>query len=213
MTKLYLIRHGSRVDHEDRSWGKTAERPHDPPISEKGWKQARLTAQFLRDREISAVYASPFLRTIQTATPICEALDLPMFIEGGLSEWLNPRWHDYSAGCLSPAQLKADYPRIDLGYQSLIMPRYPEKEETVIDRYTYTAKQLYSEAEKRGGDIILISHGFSVYSLATFLANVVKRKKEHYCGINIFEHKISKWHLTFSSTDHLDQPEDSVDFI
>ena len=90
MTKLYVIRHGSRVDHEDRSWGKTAERPHDPPISEKGWRQARQTGRYLQDKGITAVFASPFIRTIQTATAICDALDLPIFVEGGLSDWLNP---------------------------------------------------------------------------------------------------------------------------
>lgn len=215
MTKLYVIRHGSRVDHEDRSWGKTAARPHDAPISEKGWDQARRTGHYLRDKGITAVYASPFIRTIQTATAICDALDLPIFVEGGLSEWLNPKWHDYTDGCLPLSDLMPDYPRLDWAYQPLVRPRYPETDEEIaMRRYCYTARQLHATAvANKSGNIALISHGFCVYSLAKELAKDTSNKKEQNCAINLFEKKLSGWKLTFSTTNHLKHTDKNVEFV
>lgn len=48
---LFIVRHGERADDVARAdgaaaeWKKTAERPHDPPLTERGRKQARATGE------------------------------------------------------------------------------------------------------------------------------------------------------------------------
>jgi broad specificity phosphatase PhoE len=46
----------------------------------------------LKKEKIAHIFASPFLRTVQTANAVAEMLNLPIKLETGLSEWLNPVW-------------------------------------------------------------------------------------------------------------------------
>ena len=42
----------------------------------------------MRDEPIDCIFASPFLRTIQTASHIADALNLPVYLEPGIGEIL-----------------------------------------------------------------------------------------------------------------------------
>jgi broad specificity phosphatase PhoE len=63
MTTFYLIRHGEN----DRISG-------DQPLNANGRRQAQITAAFLKDRPIDAVYASPLARARETAQAVADAL-------------------------------------------------------------------------------------------------------------------------------------------
>ena len=67
MRTVWLVRHGNRQDFVDRSWRETAARPHDPPLSADGREQARETGRFLAGEPIDHLFASPFLRAVETA--------------------------------------------------------------------------------------------------------------------------------------------------
>ena len=41
-TRLFLVRHAERQDHRFPEWATHAARPHDSPLSEEGFEQARL---------------------------------------------------------------------------------------------------------------------------------------------------------------------------
>jgi broad specificity phosphatase PhoE len=74
VTRLYLVRHGQSAGNaEGRFGGHSA-----TPLSDLGREQARLTAQALARENISAVYASDLLRTMQTAEPLAELLNIPV---------------------------------------------------------------------------------------------------------------------------------------
>jgi probable phosphoglycerate mutase len=68
--RLILVRHG-RPDEDD------AETPHDPPLNEEGWRQARLVARLLEPEGVTRIVASPLRRAQQTAGPLAERLGLP----------------------------------------------------------------------------------------------------------------------------------------
>ena len=74
--RIWIIRHGNREDFQNPGWAKTAQRPFDPALSPDGETQAKEVGRRLQDEPIHCVFASPFLRTIQTASHIAEALDL-----------------------------------------------------------------------------------------------------------------------------------------
>ncbi|HEY9706683.1 MAG TPA: histidine phosphatase family protein, partial [Oculatellaceae cyanobacterium] len=89
---VWIARHGNRLDFVNPEWFNTAERPYDPPLSEDGLIQAKQLGQRLVGEGIIHIFASPFLRTVQTANQVADALDLPIKLEFGLCEWLNPAW-------------------------------------------------------------------------------------------------------------------------
>ena len=128
---VWVMRHGERADVADPSWdAATAERPHDPPLTELGVRQALATGQDIRARSarVDVVYTSPFLRCVQTAAAVAAELGgVPLRVEPGLSELAHAEWFDappIDAGMATPAlQLAASAiapgVRIDASYRPL----------------------------------------------------------------------------------------------
>ena len=67
--KLFVMRHGERLDDADPSWvGIPGVRTWDPPLTARGMEQAMEVGQRLRSEgvEIRRILVSPFLRCVQT---------------------------------------------------------------------------------------------------------------------------------------------------
>ncbi len=79
--ELLLIRHAIPVRREVEVG------PADPDLSEAGWQQARLLADYLASESIDAIYASPMRRAIQTATPLSETSGLVARIVDDVAEY------------------------------------------------------------------------------------------------------------------------------
>lgn len=73
ITRLYLVRHGQSVANV--TW-EFSYRRVDPPLTDLGIRQARLTAEHLRSVPVDAIYSSPMLRAVQTAAIFGAALGL-----------------------------------------------------------------------------------------------------------------------------------------
>ena len=43
--RMFIIRHGERLDNVDHTWEWTAERPYDPPLTEDGEEEASSAGQ------------------------------------------------------------------------------------------------------------------------------------------------------------------------
>jgi probable phosphoglycerate mutase len=85
---MYLIRHGeTNLNAEDRFSGGI-----EVELSEEGRWQVACLAKRLADDQITAVYCSPMLRTIETATIMCEPLHLTPIPRDGLREIHHGRW-------------------------------------------------------------------------------------------------------------------------
>ena len=67
-TRILIIRHG------ETAWnrGKIFRGTYDIPLNENGKKQARLTAEALKDMDIDAAYASPLSRAKESAEIVTE---------------------------------------------------------------------------------------------------------------------------------------------
>ena len=125
MQTLWLIRHADRLDFIQPEWFETASRPYDPPLAAIGFDRAMSLADELSQLPIGQIFASPFLRTIQTATPLARLIELPIQLEWGLCEWLCQDWTTAFPATMPIDELRMDYP-IDRNYQSLVLPGYPE---------------------------------------------------------------------------------------
>jgi probable phosphomutase (TIGR03848 family) len=88
MPVFLLIRHGENDFVGKRLAG------HLPGVhlNEKGRQQAALIAQTLSKAPIKAIYSSPLERAVETATPLAQALNLPVCIRAGLIEIDFGRW-------------------------------------------------------------------------------------------------------------------------
>lgn len=174
---VWIARHGNRQDFVDPDWPKTAERPYDPGLSPDGVIQARQLAGRLEPEDISVLFASPFLRTVETANQIAEVLDLPIFIEPGISEWFNPVWFPHAPRTLPGDLLVERFPRVDLTYASQIGPSYPESEEDAMRR---SAKAAHAIVERFPEQVVLVGHGVSVAGATMGLDS---NAKIHECGL------------------------------
>jgi probable phosphoglycerate mutase len=87
-TRVFLVRHGATIlSAEDRFAGAT-----DVPLSDEGREQVRRLAQRLGAEEISAVFASPLGRTMETASILAQPHGLPVQPIDGLREISHGRW-------------------------------------------------------------------------------------------------------------------------
>ncbi len=79
--KIYLVRHGQKENLIG-----------DPSLSEIGIKQAEMTGEFLKNKNISQIFASPLKRTQMTAGIISKKINLDFKTDSRLKERMN--WGD-----------------------------------------------------------------------------------------------------------------------
>ena len=88
---LWIVRHAERIDAVNPDWKKSAAEPENPPLTDKGLRQAQCTAEFIATdiskqillrsknqekvvKQRISVLSSPFLRCVQTAQKIYRQL-------------------------------------------------------------------------------------------------------------------------------------------
>jgi broad specificity phosphatase PhoE len=211
---VWIARHANRLDFVNPDWFLTAERRYDPPLSDDGMLQAQQLAKRLKGEKITHIFASPFLRTVQTANAVAQVLDLSIKLETGLSEWLNPEWMTEEPEKLSILELATLFPRIDTSYTSRIAAKYPETHDSVRERSGQTARCL--AAEFFPAHILLVAHGASVLGGAMGLVGEIAKTevKASLCSlVKVVRHK-SEWLLELKGdTSHLQQQESVIRFV
>jgi broad specificity phosphatase PhoE len=210
---VWIARHANRLDFVNPDWFLTAERRYDPPLSDDGFIQAKQLARRLKGEKITQIFASPFLRTVQTANAVAEALDLPIKLETGLSEWLNPAWMTEEPEKLSIPALAKLFPRIDVSYTSRIAAKYPETHEQVRSRSGQTARCLATEYFPQ--EILLVAHGASVLGGAMGLVGEIAKAevKASLCSLVKVVHQDPEWLLELKGdTSHLEEVEEVIRF-
>jgi broad specificity phosphatase PhoE len=75
---VYVVQHGEK----ERA-------PGDPGLTARGREQAALAAEWLRDKGLRAVYASPLARARQTAAAVAAAVGLPVLVDARVAERMN----------------------------------------------------------------------------------------------------------------------------
>ena len=169
-TAVWIARHGNRADFADPTWPATAARPHDHELSPDGVAHARELGRRLAGTGIRHIFASPFLRTVETASYVADALDLSIKVEHGVCEWLNPAWFPGASCWLSTADLAARFPRVDISYRSRVEPTFPELDEgrDCWPRAASTARLLAAEFAV---DHLVVSHASPMMGIVYGLVN------------------------------------------
>ena len=207
---VWIARHGNRIDFVNPDWFLTAEHRYDPHLSEDGHIQAKQLANRLKGEGISHIFASPFLRTVQTANHAAVALDLSIKLEWGLCEWLNADWMTEMPETESVAALCSRFPRIEASYKGGIA-NYPETAEACLERAGETAKRLVAEFPE---DMLLVGHGASVLGTAIGLAGVAETEiNASLCCLVKVVRAEGEWSIELNGdTSHLTDSETTIRF-
>jgi broad specificity phosphatase PhoE len=160
MHTIWLARHANRQDFADPDWAATADRPHDPGLAPDGVEQANKLARRVEELGVDRVLSSPFLRAVQTATPVAEAIDEPVYLEPGLGEWQNPDWFDAMADTLPPSTLADRFDSVTLAHTSCREPSFPESRHESLARLGATGRCLAERYEEE--TLLLVGHGMTV---------------------------------------------------
>ena len=168
--RMWVMRHGMRIDEHDVTWREKSNRPYDPYLTSEGRRQARAAASMIlaeseRDGAVVHVVSSPFLRCLQTAAEVANSLGIERItIDYGLCEALLPRNVATSPTYLPPDRLRmtdGSFARISFAHTPQPEPRWPEDLATARARYTDAFIRI-PEALGPAGNILLIAHGDTV---------------------------------------------------
>ena len=210
---VWIARHGNRIDFVNPEWFNTAKRPYDPHLSDDGILQAQKLANRLIGENITQIFASPFLRTVQTANEIAKVLDLTIKLDWGLCEWLNPKWMLTIPETLSIENLFQTYNRIDLSYNG-VTAQYPETWEACMKRTGEASQRLVAQFPTE--NILLMGHGVSVIGAAAGLVgkNAETEVKASLCSLVKIVMREKQWVMELNGdTSHLDSKETTVRFV
>lgn len=189
-----------------------AERPDDPGLSTDGMVQAQELAQRLQLDPIDHIFASPFLRTVQTAHSVAEQLHLSVKLEAGLGEYIQPRKFHGFPQLLSKTELRQQFPCLDLEYCDRISPNYPETRPELLARTRRTINILLQEFS---GNLLLVSHAASIKGLALALNPKASRWDAPLCGITKLVQQGDRWQLELQrDASHISHPPNRItDFL
>lgn len=199
---LYLCRHGQRIDAIRPKWYGEHDNRHDPHLSDQGVQQAQRLADRLRGEPIEYLYCSPYVRALQTAAPIAEALILPIRVEPGLGEWQSRYLMSQAPEIQMAAERYESFPQIDLDYLPFKFPSYPESEKDVRHRLLRTVQHLLVTTN---GNLLLVGHGKMVSGLTTQLAGVPENQLKHDpAALTHLVYENEQWHIHLNGdTAHL----------
>ena len=180
--ELYVVRHGQRRDSVDPDWAATADRVHDPPLTELGrWAAWRVGRRFAQaDTTLEAIYASPFLRTVETADEICRELATTFELESGLGEYRDPEWFDREPETLPEHGLRERFGTVRVGRDPHVVPTFPETRSEASARIATAARRL---AEETPGSVLLVGHGITVAGVVEGLVGSDAAADAPLCGV------------------------------
>lgn len=151
MTRLYLIRHGQVVGHEQRRYNGHA----DVALTDLGVEQYHQLKDRLADTRISACYSSDLTRCRIGAGIICEQFSIEPVHRSELREvnigiWEGRTWQEIKSRWPDAWQSRLD---------DLVHYRVPQGE-NLLDVHTRLMPVVHEILERhRGQEILLVGHG------------------------------------------------------
>ncbi len=167
-TRIFLIRHGATtLSAEDRFAGAT-----DVPLSDIGRGQVRHLAARLGGDEITAIYASPLGRTVETARILAEPHGLAVEMREALREISHGHWEEKTR-----AEVEAQFPAEAAAWEADPYTFAPAGGESGL---AVTARALPALLEivraHPGGRVLVVSHKATIRLLLSSLLGFDPRR-------------------------------------
>jgi len=189
--RIFLARHGNRQDFVDPVWVDAAEERYDPPLSVDGFEQARRLGVRLIGEGITAIVASPFLRTVQTAEQVNATLGVPLFLETGFGEWLSGDSFTRMPRLGALERAASVYPLLGVGAALA----WPETSEQMRTRVQHTLERLL---ERLGGTLLVVTHAASA-AAAVLVDPRIARVECPLCALFCLERDAAGWRLVLDA--------------
>jgi broad specificity phosphatase PhoE len=140
----------------------------DPALTDEGEAMAEAFAGAYAGMRWAAVYASPLVRAVQTATPLASRCGLPIMLREGLAELDYGDWDGRSAEDVDRAH-HDEYVRwsSDPAWNA---PTGGETATALAHRVTSVIEEI--RARHAGGDVLVVSHKASIRVLLCALLGV-----------------------------------------
>lgn len=173
---IYIVRHGDKYSSypdcpqkgdapcfDEPSMGDNA------PLTPCGIRQAQHVAEWLRDKDIRHVVASPYARTMQTALPIAKVFHETLKVEYLLSEAMQSEGPHREFNIDDPAptvaQLQEAHGLWDRHYGSPPI-KTPENHSMYIRRVPEAAVDLRARFGPLAGNVVFVTHATPSFSVA-----------------------------------------------
>lgn len=160
---LIAARHAESIANIERSAGLNSS------LSPLGRKQSAALCKRFRPVKLSAIYCSPFVRCIETAAPIADALDMPIRLRPDLAEF-----HHLPPGTVTASPLPTPDDLLASGSRLTPCPDWTgelkwtpidETQDDLIRRVALLASYLKSRWRDPGDVVLIISHGSPIARL------------------------------------------------
>lgn len=191
---IFLVRHGQIPETQARRFiGQK-----DLPLAQKGRLQMNQVANLMQHRAVSAIYASPLQRAMDSAVIIADRLDLTVQTVLNLSEINLGQWDG-----LSIKEVKRRFPaEYKKRGQNLAIYKTPGGE-SFKELQGRCIAALNSIVQDKCGNILIVAHaGVNRVLLCHFmgldLANLFEIKQDYACT-NLITVKNSDYHILFTN--------------
>ena len=203
-TRIFLIRHGATIlTAEDRFAGAT-----DVPLSDEGREQARRLGKRLAEVKISAVYASPLGRTVETAQLLAKPHGIEVLKRDALREISHGNWEQ-----MTRREVEEKFPGEMAAWDRDPYTFAPKGGETGL---AVTARALPAlmeiVAHHAGENVLVVSHKATIRLLLSSILGFDPRRfrdnlDQSPAALNIVDFKDpTRARLTlFNDTSHYDQ--------
>lgn len=188
---IWVARHGTREDFLDPTWHLRAKRPFDPALSRSGHQQAQELAHHLQDQPIDLIFASPYYRTLQTASYSASKLGLPLRPEWGIAEHLQNV--QALPDIITPEEASAEFPFLDWVHESVAHPTYPESTAAACERAATAVYTLANQHPKQ--NLLFVSHATIVVGIVRQLTNIQRRINVPVCSLFELRRQENGWKL------------------
>lgn len=167
-TRVFLVRHGATLlSAEDRFAGAT-----NVELSDDGREQTRRLAQRLSTEKITAVYASPLGRTLETASILAEPLHRNVETRDGLREISHGHWER-----LTRTEVEERFPEEAAAWERDPFTFAPEGGESGLAVTARALPVLLELVEAHPGDAILVvSHKATIRLLVSSILGFDPRR-------------------------------------
>jgi probable phosphoglycerate mutase len=148
---LYFLRHGqTALSREDVFCGSGL----DPELTPEGMEMAHAFAKAYRETEWHAIYSSSLRRSITTAQPLCDALEINLQARAELNEIAYGRWEG-----LTKEKVRQEYHDEYLSWLADPAWHAPTGGETAIV-IARRGLQVIEEIQKKltEGNVLIVSH-------------------------------------------------------
>eukprot|EP00898_Chlorokybus_atmophyticus_P002149 jgi/Chlat1/2935/Chrsp2S04641 len=193
MRRVYVARHGERIDFVDPGWVKRDPRPQDPHLTEAGREQASALGRRLKEEYGLGADAIIYVLGVSS-----------LRVEQGLCEWLNAPWYrdlpteNQRNMWMTNKQLHEKVSkRVEVGYESWYNVPVSEKSvkyETMQDMLARGRATVTHLAELHEGDkLVCIGHGASCEAFVLGLVPNASVPSLDYTALSVLEYTNTGW--------------------